>query len=255
MAQMERRRARGLARRFGLAEKGGVVAACVALALALALVGAGVACSSGGVTIERDAGSSAGEAAAAEPADADAGEDGDATDADGGVTDAADADADATASVQVTVIVDVDGAVAAPGVYAVTRTDVVRVCDVIEAAGGLADGADTSSLNLAAPIEDGSKVYVPLEGEDAPAQVTGAGTASGTEGATGTAGASGTTLVNINTATAEELDTLPGVGEATAQAIIEDREANGPFSSKEDIMRVSGIGEAKYAQMEDLICV
>lgn len=61
--------------------------------------------------------------------------------------------------------------------------------------------------------------------------------------------------MNLNTATAEELDGLPGIGEATAQAIIEDREANGPFLSPEDLMRVSGIGEKKFERLEGLVCV
>lgn len=62
-------------------------------------------------------------------------------------------------------------------------------------------------------------------------------------------------LVNINTASLEELDALPGVGPSTAQAIIDDREQNGPFASLEDLMRVSGIGEKKYAKLEALICI
>lgn len=62
-------------------------------------------------------------------------------------------------------------------------------------------------------------------------------------------------LININTATVEELDALPGVGEATAQAIVKERESGGAFSTPEDIMRVSGIGEKKYAKMKDSICV
>ena len=61
--------------------------------------------------------------------------------------------------------------------------------------------------------------------------------------------------VNINVAGIEELDQLPGVGEATARAIVEDRERNGPFSTTEDLMRVSGIGEKKFAKLEGMICV
>lgn len=62
-------------------------------------------------------------------------------------------------------------------------------------------------------------------------------------------------LVNINTASAEELDALPGVGPSTAAAIVEEREANGPFSSADDLMRVSGIGEKKFAKLKDHVCV
>ena len=68
-------------------------------------------------------------------------------------------------------------------------------------------------------------------------------------------GASSGDLVNLNNASVEQLDELPGVGEATARAIIEDREANGPFTTPEDLMRVSGIGEKKFAKLEGMICV
>ena len=75
-------------------------------------------------------------------------------------------------------------------------------------------------------------------------------------GVTQTSGADATAaLVNINTASAEELQALPGVGPATAAAIVEERERNGPFASPEDIMRVSGIGEKKYQKMQAMICV
>ena len=92
------------------------------------------------------------------------------------------------------------------------------------------------------------KVHVPREGEEAAAAPTG-GTAS--------AGAAmdPSAPVNLNTATSEELQTLPGVGEATAAAILEDREANGPFTSVEDVMRVSGIGEKKFAKMRERLRV
>lgn len=143
--------------------------------------------------------------------------------------------------------VHVDGAVASPGVYSLEGDD-PRVADAVDAAGGLAEGADTSSLNLAARVEDAMKVHVPREGEEAAAAPTG-GTAS--------AGAAvdPSAPVNLNTATSEELQTLPGVGEATADAILEDREANGPFTSVEDVMRVSGIGEKKFAKMRERLHV
>ena len=138
--------------------------------------------------------------------------------------------------------VHVDGAVVSPGVYEFSSGS--RVCDALDAAGGLAEDADTSQINLAAQIIDGEKVYVPHEGET----VTNI-----TSPETNDTARSG--LVNINTATVEQLDTLPGVGEATATAIIEDREQNGPFTSPEDLMRVSGIGEKKFERLEGLICV
>ena len=107
--------------------------------------------------------------------------------------------------------------------------------------------ADVSQVNLAAPVTDGSKVYIPAVGEQAVGTVASASPAVG--------GGTDTSVVNINTATLEELDTLPGVGESTAQAIIEEREAGGPFTSVEDIMRVSGIGEKKFERLQGLICV
>lgn len=155
-----------------------------------------------------------------------------------------------------TVVVHVDGAVANPGVYSLAG-EAPRVNDAVVAAGGLAQDADTSVINLAATVADGAKVHVPSVGEaaqsDAAAQSSGLDGGVAGDGASASASASG--LVNINTATAEELDTLPGVGPSTAAAIIEDREANGPFSSPEDLMRVSGIGEKKYAKLQGSICV
>lgn len=152
------------------------------------------------------------------------------------------------------VIVDVDGAVTAPGVYELEQG--ARVADAIAAAGGLSPDADTTSLNQAAEVADGSKIYVPVIGS-APA----AGSSSG-DGSTGSAaangsqaGASSNALVNINAATLEELDGLPGIGPATAQAIIDDRTENGPFTSPEDLMRVSGIGEKKFEKLSSLICI
>lgn len=145
-----------------------------------------------------------------------------------------------------TVVVDVGGAVIEPGVVELDTGS--RVADAIEAAGGLAIDADCTTLNQAQLLQDGQKVYVPKEGE---IDASGALVDSSTQ----EAGQAATTLVNINTATLEELDALPGVGPATAQAIIEDREANGPFASEEDIMRVSGIGERKYEKLKGSICI
>lgn len=139
-----------------------------------------------------------------------------------------------------TVVVHVDGAVAAPGVYELVAG--ARASDAVDAAGGLTAEADTTGINLAAPVADGEKVQVPVRGEAATA-------------GDGSAQEPGTGLVNLNTADVGELDELPGVGEATARAIVEDREANGPFSTPEDLMRVSGIGEKKFARLEGMVCV
>ncbi len=147
-------------------------------------------------------------------------------------------------------VVHVDGAVLTPGVYRLEGDD-LRLQDAVDAAGGLLEEADTTSVNLASLIEDGTKIYIPYEGEEVDATTT-----VSTQGTSTTSDSSNSSgLININTATAEELDELPGVGPSTAAAIIQDREENGPFSSPEDIMRVSGIGEKKYAKMEAYICV
>ena len=140
-------------------------------------------------------------------------------------------------------LVHVDGAVFVPGVYELPAGS--RTNDAVLAAGGLCEDADTTSLNLAAELHDGEKVHVPSVGEgsatsDAP--LSGSGPAE-------------SALININTADVATLDELPGVGESTARAIVEDREAHGPYTSPEDLMRVSGIGEKKFAKLEAMICV
>ena len=140
-------------------------------------------------------------------------------------------------------LVHVDGAVNAPGVYELLGGS--RVNDAVSAAGGLREDADTTAINLAAAVTDGEKIHVPAVGElmtTPPADENGLG-------------ASDAALININTADVAELDELPGVGESTARAIVEDREANGPFATPEDLMRVSGIGEKKFAKLEAMICV
>ena len=118
------------------------------------------------------------------------------------------------------IVVHVDGAVANPGVYDVPTGS--RVTDVIGAAGGLTDDADQTKINLAAKVADGSKVYIPKLGE--------ALSASTFQGDS-LKGGSQTNLVNINTASEAELDTLPGIGPVTAQKIIVSR----PYSSLEEL--------------------
>lgn len=220
-----------LARRYGVV---GRRAAAAALVLALLVAGVAAAAgmaATGGVEVVREEGT----AAPASGGSAEPGAEGEAR------GDEAAGEGEGVA--EGVVVVHVDGAVGAPGVYALGGEP--RVNDAIVAAGGLAEGADTSGINLAARLSDGEKVHVPLVGE---APQAGAEPASGEPG-----GSDGP--VNLNTATVEELDELPGVGEATALAIVEDRERNGPFSSPEDLMRVSGIGEKKFEKLEGLVCV
>lgn len=152
-----------------------------------------------------------------------------------------------SASEPAQVVVHVVGAVERPGVYGL---DVgARVDDAVQAAGGPVAEADLDGLNLAAPLVDGQRVYVPVEGEIDPADVPSGTPPAGAEG-TGTSGP-----VDLNTATVEQLESLPGVGPATATAIVGDRERNGPFASVDDLDRVPGIGPAKLAALRDLVTV
>lgn len=148
------------------------------------------------------------------------------------------------------VYVDVDGAVASPGVYRLKEG--ARVSQAIDAAGGLTAEADVTGLNRASKVADGQKIYVPKVGEQQ--AVTAGGGADG--GAVVTSGANDAAgLVNINTASVAELQTLSGIGPSMAQSIIDERTKNGPFASIDDLMRVSGIGEKKLAKIKDCICV
>jgi competence protein ComEA len=154
--------------------------------------------------------------------------------------------------------VAIAGAIVRPGLYRVAAD--TRLSALIAAAGGLAPDADGDRVNLAAPVRDGERIYVPHRGEPgAPPVVAGApGSAGGTAG--GGSGGGGTSAgpvgpVNLNRATAAELDSLPGVGPATAQAIIGHREANGPFRSVDDLAEVRGIGPAKLEQLRPLVTV
>jgi len=144
-------------------------------------------------------------------------------------------------------VVHVAGAVRAPGVYELAAG--ARVVDAVEAAGGLAAGADAARLNLAAPVADGERVYVTAVGEEPPAAA-----GPSPSGAGGEAGSS-SGPVDLNTADAAALEALPGVGPATAAAILEHRERIGRFSSVEQLLDVPGIGEAKLAALRDLVRV
>lgn len=245
MAQEARRaRARGVARRYGVAAALAALLAALALAAGVALA-AGAAPGGAGVEIER-----ADQAPVEEAGEGDAGEgSGGSPDEGDGVAEGDGEGAPGDGAAPGTVVVHVDGAVAAPGVYALPAG--ARANDAIIAAGGLSEGADTTDVNLAAPLVDGEKLHVPREGERASAA---AGDVAG-DAAGGVADSTPAAPVNLNTAGVEELDALPGVGEATARAIIEDRERNGPFSTPEDLMRVSGIGEKKFAKLEAMVCV
>lgn len=132
--------------------------------------------------------------------------------------------------------VEVCGCVNTPGVYEVPEG--TRVYQVIEMAGGLKEEAGTGAVNQAAQVTDGQQIYIPFNDEEA---------APSEQGRTG--------LVNINRAKAEELMTLPGIGQSKADAIISYRESAGRFETIEDIMKVNGIKEAAFNRIKELICV
>ena len=147
----------------------------------------------------------------------------------------------------------VNGQVAEPAVYELPPGSLVEMA--IEAAGGFAAEADTAVVNLAQPLSDGVQVYVPSEKENTPPPLTVVSKPNASPAMASAGGSTAVGLININTATIEELDSLPGVGPSTAQKIIEHRESNGPFAAIENIMDVTGIGEAKFAKIKDQITV
>jgi competence protein ComEA len=155
--------------------------------------------------------------------------------------------------------VHVAGAVASPGVYRLAPG--ARVHEAIAAAGGAKPGADLDRLNLAAPVEDGTRLKVPLRGEPEDSQASG-GTAAAPRAAaprqTGGAAAGGSGpagKVDLNTATAEDLGALPRVGPVLAQRIIDYRAAHGRFSAPEDLDAVNGIGPKMLESLLPLVTV
>jgi competence protein ComEA len=140
-------------------------------------------------------------------------------------------------------VVDVAGAVRRPGLYRLSQGS--RIADAIARAGGATRHADTALVNLAAPLADGEQVLVP-------SAVGGAAAAAGAAAAP--AGApSPTAPVDLNTATAEQLDALPGVGPVTAQKIVDYRTQHGPFTSVDDLDAIPGIGPARIADLQGLV--
>ncbi|WP_019146121.1 ComEA family DNA-binding protein [Aeromicrobium massiliense] len=140
-------------------------------------------------------------------------------------------------------VVDVAGKVRRPGIVELPAGS--RVVDAIEAAGGVRGRPDTTSLNLARKLVDGEQVLVGVEAAAVPV----APAPGGVPGAAPAPGA----VVDLNTATLEQLDTLPGVGPVTAQAILSWREEHGSFTSVDDLLDVKGIGEATLAELRDLV--
>lgn len=146
------------------------------------------------------------------------------------------------------IIVDVGGAVVTPQVVELKKDS--RVADAISAAGGLKDNANTASINQAAFLTDGEKIYIPAKGEEV--ELPANGTQTGNAG-TSRSGASG--KVNINQASAIELQTLDGVGPATAEKILNYREKTGRFAKIDDLKNVKGIGEKTFEKLKEHIMV
>jgi len=142
----------------------------------------------------------------------------------------------ASAPTAATLVVAVTGKVRRPGLVRLPAG--ARVADAIEAAGGALPGTDLSTVNLARKVNDGELIVVGIAAP--PEQATGSGAA---------------VLVNLNTATVEQLQTLPGVGPVLAQRIIAYRDEHGGFKSVADLRQVSGIGEARYNELKDRVTV
>ena len=146
-----------------------------------------------------------------------------------------------TTTTTAALVVHAAGAVARPGLYRLAPG--ARVDNLVAAAGGLAADADVDRINLAAALADGERVYVPRAGEAVPA-------------AAGTESSSSSGPIDLNTANESQLDALPGVGPATAKAIVDERaRRGGRFTSVDDLLNVRGIGPAKLEQLRSLVTV
>ena len=139
-----------------------------------------------------------------------------------------------------TIMVHISGQVYHPGVFELIQG--TRVVDVVELAGGLTKQADLDRINLAKKLVDEDKIYIPSIDEEGPVQIEGINSPESTG------------LLNINSCTQKELEDLPGIGEVIAGRVVEYRQKT-RFTSTEDIKKVSGIGDAKYEQIKDLITV
>ena len=151
------------------------------------------------------------------------------------------------------IVVDVVGAVARPGLHELPAAS--RIADAVEAAGGLTADADRMRLNLAEPLSDGSRLWVPAVGEGAGPEVVPltAGTSGG--GRVGAGSGRAGARLNVNTADAAALEELPGIGPALAVAIVEHRRRSGPFATVDELVEVSGIGPVKLEQIRPLATV
>ncbi len=153
------------------------------------------------------------------------------------------------APTNVPVAVHVIGAVPRPGLYEFAEG--ARVQDAIDAAGGLLTSADVDTINLAALLVDGQQLNIPYREGAAPTEPPAAPELPNSNENENT----NEDLININTATVEELDSLPGIGPTIAQRIIDYRTENGPFTNIDEIMEVPGIGPSTFDEIKDLITV
>jgi competence protein ComEA len=145
----------------------------------------------------------------------------------------------------------ISGAVAAPGVYALPPGSIAQ--DALNAASGAGEQADLSHLNLAQPLVDGDRLDVPtLAPTGSPASASTPASGAGISTLTPTTAGQ---KINLNTATAAELDALPGIGPVIAERIVDYRTQHGPFARPEDLMEVSGIGEATFNRIKDDVVV
>ena len=151
---------------------------------------------------------------------------------------------------QETVLIDIKGAVKKPGIYQLQSGE--RIHDAVHKAGGFLEGADQTQVNLAQRVQDEMIIYIPKVGED-PSATLSLGTDPLSVGSSGSSAGGQSGVININTATSEQLQELPGIGEAKALAIIEYREMNGPFQKPEDLQNVTGIGGKTFEKLKDKI--
>lgn len=146
------------------------------------------------------------------------------------------------------IFVHIDGWIQNPGVYEIKEND--RVNTIIEKAGGLKEGASIKSINLAARLSDGDKIYIPNREEEKQIETT---EVKGNN--TGTVKITKNSKININKASISELKQITGIGESTANKIIDYRENVGKFKKIEDIKEVKGIGDSKYESIKDKITI
>lgn len=149
------------------------------------------------------------------------------------------------------IVIHITGAVQTEGIVTIEKGD--RIKDAIEAAGGLTLDANLDEVNLAYILSDGQKIYIPSKSDTEEEIIISEGNGEAVIVDMGMENVN--TKININIATITELQSLSGIGEGTAQKIVEYRQLNGRFNTIEDIKNVSGIGDAKFDNIKDCICV